>query len=108
MSFAIKDRLPKIPPEKVQENLHKIESEFFKTVSTLVVSAFGLVAALAWNTAITKIMEQYLAKPDSIVSWLIYAVAVTLIAVFVTIYLGRVAQRLETAKENLEEQIKKE
>ena len=80
---------------QLRDDLHRVESEFFRTVSTLIVSAFGLVAALAWNTAITKLLEEYLLlQPNSgIWSWLIYALLVTLIAVFVTIYLGRLASR---------------
>lgn len=72
-----------------------MESEFFRTIATLVISSFSLVAALAWNTAITKILENYLRlKPDStIISWVIYAVIVTLLAVVITIYIGKLASR---------------
>lgn len=82
---------------RLRSDLRRVEFEFFRTVSTLIVSAFGLVAALAWNTAITKILEDYLRlKPDSgIISWFIYAVVVTILAVLATVYLGRVARRLE-------------
>lgn len=84
----VKDRL-------LPEELRRVEYEFFRTTSTLIISAVGLVAALAWNTAITKILEEYLLlKPESSVwSWLIYAVIVTLLAVIATLYLGRLAQR---------------
>lgn len=87
-----------------KEELRRVEYEFFKTVSTLVISAFGLVAALAWNTAITKTLERYLAlKPDSgLVSWLVYALIVTVLAVLVAYYLGQWAKRftLPEAKQN--------
>ena len=82
---------------KLRENFRRVEFEFFRTVSTLIVSAFGLVAALAWNTAITKILEDYfILKPtSSIWSWLVYAIMVTILAVVVTVYLGHIARRLE-------------
>lgn len=78
-----------------REELRRVESDFFRTVSTLIISAFSLVAALAWNTAITKTLEHYLAlKPDSgTLSWLIYALIVTVIAVIVTGLVSRWAER---------------
>ncbi len=89
---------------KIRAEIRAVEREFFRTVSTLVISAFSLVAALAWNTAITNILQRYIAlKPESsISSWVIYAIAVTLLAVIVTIYLGRLA------KSNHTEELKKE
>jgi len=90
-----------------KEEIRRVEAEFFKTISTLIVSAFSLVAALAWNTAITKILEDYLSlsKPDSgIASWIIYAVIVTLLAVIVTVYVGRLAERLSAKHEKQVEQ----
>ncbi|MEK7461067.1 MAG: DUF5654 family protein, partial [Patescibacteria group bacterium] len=64
---------------RLREELKAVEGEFFRTISTLIVSSFGLVAALAWNTTITKILEQYLViRPEStVISWLIYAMIVT-------------------------------
>lgn len=87
---------------KIKAQFHSVEREFFRTVSTLVISAFSLVAALAWNTAITNILQRYVAlKPESnISSWIIYAVVVTLIAVIVTLYLGRLAKREEQRSED--------
>lgn len=51
-------------------------------------TGFGLVAALAWNDAIKTIIEEYI-KPYTdrgsvLVSQLIYAVIVTLLAVTIT------------------------
>ena len=87
-----------IPTKKppLREEFKAVEGEFFRTITTLIVSSFGLVAALAWNTAITKILEQYLViRPEStVVSWLIYAIIVTVIAVIITVYLSRWGERL--------------
>lgn len=87
------------PKQRLTEEFTRVEREFFKTMSTLVISAFALVAALAWNTAITKILERYLAlQPESsIFSWLLYAFIVTLVAVLVTVYIGQNFREKEQA-----------
>lgn len=64
---------------------------------TLATSAFGLVAALAWNQFITEFMETYI-KPlvggsSKIISSLIYAVIITLLAVLVTYNLTKVVKK---------------
>lgn len=87
--------IPTTTQPRIREEFKTVESEFFRTISTLIISSFGLVAALAWNTAITKILERYLViRPEStVVSWLVYALVVTVIAVVVTVYLGRLANQ---------------
>jgi uncharacterized membrane protein (DUF106 family) len=55
----------------------------------LIISAFGLVAALAWNTAIQGIFVLIFGPASSVAAMLSYAVAVTVIAVIVTVYLSR-------------------
>jgi uncharacterized membrane protein len=57
----------------------------------LATAAFGLVAALAWNGAIQSIFKKIFGTPDSLAAMIIYAVIVTIIAVIVTIQLGKVA-----------------
>lgn len=89
-------------PPKIREEFRTVESEFFRTVSTMVVSAFGLVAALAWNTAITNILQRYLRSGSNATSWIIYAVVVTMLAVLVTIYIGRLAKRYDRSESTKE------
>lgn len=85
---------------RLKQEFESVETEFYRTITTLIVSSFSLVAALAWNTAITKILERYLViRPETtVISWVIYAVIVTIVAVIVTIYLGRLGERLSRAK----------
>jgi uncharacterized membrane protein (DUF106 family) len=64
----------------------------------LAASGFGLVAALAWNELIKETVNQYI-KPfvgesSGIISLLIYAVVVTILAVAVTYNLARIKDRL--------------
>jgi hypothetical protein len=57
--------------------------------------AFGVVAALAWNTAITSWLGHIIHQDANKVSALfIYALVVTLIGVAVIVVLGRLAARI--------------
>ncbi len=65
--------------------------EVINKISDLVTAAFGLVAALAWNEAIQNWFAEQ-APLNSGGPWL-YAILVTVIAVVVTIWIGRLADR---------------
>lgn len=70
--------------------------ELFKQLMTLSTSAFGLAAALAWNDTIQQAVKDFIepSLPGSgILSRLIYAVLVTLLAVLITFQLSRLAQK---------------
>lgn len=60
-------------------------------------SGFGLVAALAWNDLIKELISQYI-KPvvgqdSGMISMLIYALIVTVLAVTVTYQLSKVVKK---------------
>ena len=65
-----------------------------KTIITLVTTAFGLVAGLAWNDAIQKLIESVMGAGDALSGLFIYAIVVTIIAVVVTIILARIAAKM--------------
>lgn len=69
-----------------------------KQMTTLATSGFGLVAALAWNNVIKETVDMYikpLIGPNSgLVSLIIYAVLVTILAVIVTLQLSKLEQKL--------------
>jgi hypothetical protein len=81
-----------------QEN-KKVYAEVVKQMVTLSTSAFGLVAALAWNSLIQEFINVYIKKwlpnGSGIISLLIYAIIVTALAVLVTLQLSRLSQKLE-------------
>lgn len=81
----------------------KIHVEVVKQMVTLSTSGFGLVAALAWNSVIQEFVNTYVKRffpqGSSIVSLLIYAVAITLLAVTVTLQLSKLLQQLEGGAE---------
>ena len=66
---------------------------------TLATSGFGLVAALAWNGAIGELVNTYikpiLPRGGGLISLLIYAVLITIIAVTVTVNLSKLIEKLE-------------
>ena len=70
-----------------------MKSEILDKLAALITAAFGLVAALAWNGAIRAIFEEVFGTADNIAAMLTYAVIVTLIAVFVTIWVARAVKK---------------
>jgi hypothetical protein len=61
-------------------------------------AAFGVVAALAWNSAITALVKQIFGSGGQIVSLFIYAILVTVLAVIVMVNLGKLAERTAPPK----------
>jgi hypothetical protein len=61
-------------------------------------AAFGVVAALAWNSAITALVKQIFGTGGQIVSLFIYAILVTVLAVVVMVNLGKLAERTAPPK----------
>lgn len=84
--------------EKTAEE-QAIHIEVVDKMLTLATSGFGLVAALAWNSLIQEFVNNYVKKflPDGsgLVSLLIYAIIVTVLAVIVTIQLSHLLKRLK-------------
>lgn len=76
--------------------------EVIDRITDLVTVAFGLVAALAWNQAILNIFAAVLGPAIGIPALLTYAVIVTIVAVAVTVWLGRMAQRAKSAASTAE------
>ncbi len=70
-------------------------------MSALITAAFGLVAALAWNAAIQNTFKQLFGESESVTAPVIYAVIITVIAVYLTFLVGR-------AKASLTEKLNKE
>ena len=70
-----------------------LRQDVIKALAALITAAFGLVAALAWNTAIQEIFRVAFGDQSGILPMLIYAVVVTIIAVIATIAIGRAAAK---------------
>jgi uncharacterized protein DUF5654 len=68
-------------------------SLYLQTMISLASAAFGVVAALAWNSAITALVKQIFGTGGQIVSLFIYAILITIVAVIVMVNLGQLAER---------------
>ncbi len=91
----------------INKSVRKFRIEFLKIAVKMISAAFALVAALAWNTAISEIIKKYLKPGSNALSWLIYALVVTLVAVLVGFYLSRLSGKIKEAEE-LEKKILKQ
>ncbi|MBI4032294.1 hypothetical protein HY374_01155 [Candidatus Berkelbacteria bacterium] len=72
-----------------------MSKEYFEKIVDLVTAAFGLVAALAWNEAIQQLIQTFYPSEDDLAGKFIYAVFITLIAVFITTRLARIHDKLK-------------
>lgn len=77
----------------------KFHVELARQMLTLATAAFGLVAALAWNTFIQELVNTYIKQwfnvGGKLLSMGIYAIIVTILAVIVTWQLSKVVKKLE-------------
>jgi hypothetical protein len=88
-----------VPTIQTPKTAYELPLALIKNMITLATSGFGLVVALAWNELIQKTVEEYinpyLGKDSGLISMLIYAVAMTFLAVLITTQLTFVQSRLE-------------
>lgn len=71
-----------------------VHKEILKTISVLMTTAFAFVAGSAWNEAIQTLIKQIVGEQGSAVTgMLIYAIVVTIIAVVVTLFIGRLVAK---------------
>lgn len=101
-----KEKIKLTRRELARQAVKEMEFEFFKSFSTMIISAFGLVAALAWNELVKTWIQRYIAPGETIKSQLIYATAVTALAGLVAWQLGRMAKKL-TQKQVTKKDIEK-
>ena len=80
----------------------KLGKEYFKTISTMLTSAFGLVAALEWNDLIKRVIDRYISPGSGVISQLIYAVIVTTLLVAMTVEMGKIAEKFADEEEKKE------
>ena len=80
-----------------------MRNQIIEKLAMLVTAAFGLVAALAWNDAVKAAIAKFVPAADSLSYIVIYAVAITVVAVAVTIAVGKLdntAKTVPTPKKN--------
>ena len=70
-----------------------------ETFAALITSAFGLVAALAWNETIKAGVAMVFETGDDIWGYLIYAILVPFLAIIMTLFIAWQADKLKGEKE---------
>lgn len=72
-------------------NLSSISREVKEKTLGFIITAFSLVAGLAWNEAVQSLINSFFAiDKNSIWAKFIYALALTLALVFITVYLAKI------------------
>jgi Zn-dependent protease with chaperone function len=88
--------------KKPQEEIRKYQLAVVKQMLKLATAGFGLVAALAWNELIKATIDEYIKTRISvgsgIISLAVYALLVTFLAVFITLQLSRLEEKLKKKK----------
>ncbi len=70
-----------------------LKEEILDKLAVLITAAFGLVAALAWNQAITAIFKEVFGNAETLGPMIVYALIVTAFAVMLTILVARAASK---------------
>lgn len=89
--------------KKVPKTIKNAGREYFKTISTMLTGAFGLVAALAWNELVKGLIDRYLSTGNGLISQFIYALIVTTLLIIVTVEMGKVAKKFDNEEANSNE-----
>jgi membrane protein YdbS with pleckstrin-like domain len=69
--------------------------QLVETFVTLMTAAFGMIAALAWNAAITAVIGQYFEPDNTAVPLLVYAIIITIVAVICIVIVARTLGKLK-------------
>lgn len=85
--------------QKIKKQGEELKGEIQEKVISYVGAGFGVIASLAWNEAIKAMIEYFFPlKQDTILAKFLYAAIMTLVLIFVTMYLVRVFKK-ENEKE---------
>ncbi len=77
------------------ENKKAVHLAVLHQMSALAASAFGLVAALAWNDAIQTLIKQVFPMQSELLGKFVYAVILTALIVVVTTLFSRATERFK-------------
>ncbi len=91
--------MPKKSKAKSEEEIKSLEGKVIDKILTLVMSALGFVAALAWNDAIQTTFNTFFGKQSELWAKYIYAAVLTTIVVIVSIQLDRAMKKIRRENE---------
>ena len=84
--------------KRLSEERVKLRKEVRERTFTYLVAAFSLVAGLAWNEAIKSLIDYFLPlSTNTLMAKFIYAVAITIFVVYLTVSLEKLLKREEKA-----------
>ena len=85
--------------ERIKEESEKISRQVKEKTLGFIITAFGLVAGLAWNEAIQSLIKSlFTVGKDSILVKFLYAIVMTVVVVIITVYLTRFFSKEESKK----------
>ena len=90
--------MPKKHVKRLLARGDALKKETIHNVVLLTTTAFGFVAALAWNTLIQATFTKFLGTQSTLVAMLGYAVVVTIVAVIVITYVSKLEVKDDTKK----------
>jgi len=79
------------PLKQVQETQKAVKEKML----TLILGAFALVAALAWNDAIQTLFNTLFPKSNGLIGKFIYALIITVIVVVISLRLKKISEEKE-------------
>ncbi len=77
----------------LKENQQPFRIEVLDKMSTLIAAAFGFVAAFAWNETFKMFLREMVAEDVTVLAQLIYAIVITIFAVFLIIIVARATEK---------------
>jgi hypothetical protein len=76
--------------QKIKQESQELRKEFQQRTVSDVITAFGLVAAFAWNEAVKGLIEYiFPVSQNTILAKFIYAGIITVLVVIASVYLNR-------------------
>ncbi len=83
----------------------QLRVQFLEATASLIIAAFGLVAALAWNETIKSLIASMFPNdPDSLLGLTTYAVIVTVVAVIATLVITNAIKKAKAVAEKEEKE----
>jgi uncharacterized BrkB/YihY/UPF0761 family membrane protein len=93
----------------IKEELDDVRQEISNKTVGYIVTALGLVAGLAWNDAVKTAIEYiFPAQENTLMAKFIYATTITLVVVFISVYLTKFFRRDSNCPTDKAEENKKE
>jgi len=90
----------KVELRKLKEEKDKIEVAFRRRTEGYIITAFGIVAGLSWNEAVKALMEYlFPMEKDTILAKFLYALIMTIILVFISLYVVKFVNKKDDKKE---------